>query len=499
MLSLLGKFHHCAHRGVVLLMGLIFLGGLAGCQPYQATFVHAFRYGDYPEAVLEVQSEGHGALTSEGHSDRLIYLLEQGAVMRAAGQLEQSNQSLDEAEKLFEKFDEKAKVRIGREAMAAVTNLAELNYEGYGYDRIMMNAYKALNYIELGNMDYARVELKRVAYAQQANEQRKQEKIAAAEAARQEKDNSATSVDAQRTYNDPQLQAQISNAYADLPDLTAKAVYVNAYAEYLQGLFMLHAGDTADREIGRTALRNTAGMIANTYVQQDVELAEQLTSGGGDKTLTYVIVESGLAPRREELRIDIPIFIFNIVARDTGVDYVGAAFPILMRDPEGYNSFSVRGGGADYPAQLLVDMDGVVAREFKDELPAVITRTIIAAGTKAVLAYAANRATARNDLLNLATRIGTTAYQMVANRADLRTWRTLPKNIYIMRLPTPADGQLALLNSAGGQMAAVQVDPNAVNLVWVRSPSEFGQPACRVMRLKMLGSVKQNSVQGAKS
>ena len=80
-------------------------------------------------------------------------------------------------------------------------------------------------------------------------------------------------------------------------------------------------------------------------------------------------------------------------------------------------------------------MDGVIAREFKDELPTVITRTIIAAGVKAGVAFAAHRATRDDPLLNLLTRVATTAYQYTVNNADLRTWRTLPKTISVARLP----------------------------------------------------------------
>ena len=216
---------------------------------------------------------------------------------------------MDEADKLFREYDAKAYVRIGRAAMATMTNLAAVDYEGYGYDRIMANAYKALNYMEQGNLDYARAELKRVAYAQQMIQQRKASKIREAEEARKERGDT----DINRTMNDPRSSAKTGQLYGALPDNSAKAIYANAFAEYLQGIFLLHAGDAADREVGRTALRSTLSMIDNEYVRQDVELAEKIGSGETVQPMTYVIFETGVAPRREEVRIDVPIFLYNIV------------------------------------------------------------------------------------------------------------------------------------------------------------------------------------------
>ena len=470
----------------------------SGCASYKASFISAYRQGEFAQACTEIQAEGQTALTHDNNGDHLIFLLEKGAACRAAGDLDQSNQALDEADRMFNKFDAKAKIRVGRQAMAAVTNLAELDYEGYGYDRIMMNAYKALNYMEQGNLDFARAELKRVADDQQIIEDRKRAKITEAEAARKERPAAqADSVDVNRTYNDPRVQSQINTLYPNLPDLAGRAIYTNAFAEYLQGIFYLHAGDASDREVGRVALRNSLGMVNNPYIQQDLQLADEIANGRATKPVTYVIFESGIAPKRDEIRIDIPIFIFNIAAHDAGVDYVGVAFPKLVPEPGGYEALLVRAGTVSYQTLPLVDMDAVIAREFKDELPAVVTRTIIAAGTKAALAYAANRATANSgnsnqtNWVNLLTRVATTAYQYGMNRADLRTWRTLPKRISMARFDTPADGMLTLSTPGGLPVGSVSLDPNAVNLVWVRGPADTGRYACRAAKLK-------TTTQGAK-
>jgi hypothetical protein len=223
-------------------------------------------------------------------------------------------------------------------------------------------------------------------------------------------------------------------------------------------------------------MKRAASMVDNQYVREDLDRADRMCSGQQVPPVTYVLFETGMAPRREEIRIDIPVFIYNLAAHDTGVDYVGAAFPKLVEEPGGLSGLNARTQAGTYPTQLLVDMDAVIGKEFRDDLPGVITRTLISAGTKAALAYAANRATQNHDnggWVNLLTRVATTVYQYVSTNADLRTWRTLPKMIVIARFPTPSDGNVAITTPQGMVLANAAVNPNSTNIIWVRGPSDF--------------------------
>ncbi len=459
---------------------LVMAAFAGGCQGYKANFISAYRAGNYPIAEQDLLQEGGDAIRSVGHRDRLLFLLEQGAVTRTEGNLQASSQALDDADKLFQEYDRKADVRIGRSVIATMSNLAAVDYEGYGYDRIMANAYKALNYMELGNLDYARAELKRVAYAQQLIERRKASKIRDAEDARREQGDT----DVNRTMNDPSFKAKTSELYGNLPNNSAKAVYANAFAEYLQGIFLLHAGDASDHEVGRVALRSTLSMIDNEFVRQDVELADRISNGEPVPPMTYIIFETGIAPKRVEVRIDVPIFIFNMMAHDTGVDYVGVAFPRLVDEPGGMPFLNVRTASGTVSTQMLVNMDSVIGREFKDELPSVITKTLISAGVKVAAAYAANRATNNNVYANILTRVATTVYQASVNVADVRTWRSLPKMIVIARVPTPDDGQVNLMSPMGYPAATVRVQPKMNNVIWARGPGDTAPLACRTFVLK---------------
>src|SRR5690606_26140397 len=59
------------------------------------------------------------------------------------------------------KFEEEAKLKVGSEFGAALTNQATLPYRGRAYDKVMMNTYKALNHLAEGRRDDVRLELNR--------------------------------------------------------------------------------------------------------------------------------------------------------------------------------------------------------------------------------------------------------------------------------------------------------------------------------------------------
>jgi hypothetical protein len=189
----------------------------------------------------------------------------------------------------------------------------------------MLNTYKALNYLQLGEPDKARVELIRAYQRQQdavTDNQRRIEKVQG-EAA-QSKDKATMD----KAEADPKFKSQMQGAYTDLDNLKAYANYVNPFTVYLDGLyFMANAADASDLERAYKSLERVAGYDSdNRYVKQDLAALDGVMQGKPLAPTTYVIFETGCASVRDQIRIDIPI----IVAK---VSYVGAAFPTLK--PQG--------------------------------------------------------------------------------------------------------------------------------------------------------------------
>lgn len=428
----------------------------------------AYRQGNLVEANEQIASYIDG---SGDGVDRVIAHLEWGNIARAGNDFETSNYAFQLADEAIDQIDEEADISVSDEGVALLTNMNALPYRGKNYDRVMLSTYRALNFMQMGDIDAARVELRK-AYQRQVeaverNAERIEEAKEEAELAKQDGGEERPAYDADRAQEDERFQEGFAEHYSDLDQYQAYADYVNPFSEFLQGIyFMSTAVDGDDAERARKSLERVSGMVpTNDWLKADLALANRVASGARVEPVTYVVFETGTAPERKQIRIDIPLFLLT-----NEVDYVGANFPRLSENDLYVPSLTVEGAGQTVQTQLLSDIDSIVGQEFRNELPIIITKTLIASGTKAAIAYALKEATeGQNAWVAIGTRVATTIYQAATNEADLRTWATLPKQVHYARLATPEDGRLVL--SCSGVHAPVTVDvmPGAVNIVLVRS------------------------------
>ncbi len=456
----------------------LLLGGCATYKDDTEGLRTAWAAGNVKQAA---QIAGSNAEQKKGSGTALLWYLEDGATTRADAQFDRSLAAFNQADAKIDYWDSQPAVSVSAEAAAIMVNQTVLSYRGTSYDKIMESTYQALNYLQLGQPDQARVELNRARERQRAAVEANAARIASAQEAAAAASNGTLnansaaanktapedSYDVQRAQNDPGFKANLQNAYGSLDGLHYYTPYVNPFSVFLEGIYFLARGDTgADLERGRVALNQVRSLTGdNPFINADCDLADKMANGAPLPETTYVIYETGMAPIRDEVRIDIPLF---IVSRS--VPYVGVAFPQLRFNSQ-YNPGLIVQAGKGEPLRtvLLCDMDLVIAQEFRNELPVIIVKTLISAGAKAAAQYGLYAATKGNNALSLFAEIGGTLYQFATNRADLRTWVTLPKQFVYCRLPTPADRKLQLTNQGTGLTQTVDLPPGVVTIVYVKS------------------------------
>lgn len=450
------------HRWLAL-SAVAVLAGLfsSGCRTYtqQNTTASVWQNGRYDAAALEYSQK---AEKERNGKDALIWRLEQGAALRASGKIRESLAAFDQAEQKINAYEESARVKVANEAGAILSNQANLPYEGRAYDKVMVNLYKALNYLQLGEYDKARVEFFRTYQRQRDAVELNRKRIAQTQEELNRKGQQEKEL-TERARTDPGFGAMLKNTYGPLDNLQAYSDYVNPAAVYLDALFFLcQATGGSDLERASKSFDRVRSMVGDTrFIRQDLELVARVIKGTPIPPTTYVFYETGLAPIRQQIRIDIPI----LFAR---VSYVGAAFPTIEFLPNTTPSLHVVGNGVSEASELVCSMDSVIGREFKNELPGIITKTIFATVAKGVAAYGLNAAADRQDaMLGLLSRLVTAGYQLAVNIADCRTWTTLPKEFQVCRFPTPADRRLQIMTT-GGQRVDLTLEPGAVNVVWIR-------------------------------
>ena len=475
--------HRFVKNSLTFFVFVSLIGIFSGCSTYKGqskAMANAWQAGNYDSAVAAVNLK---AEKSTGSNDELLWRLEQGSVLSAVGNIEGSLRAFDRAEELVNRYEDEAKLQLGGEALALLTTQANLPYKGRAYDKIMMNSYKALNYLLLSDPDNARVELNR-AFQRQKNavieNQKKIEKsIEAAEKSKQgtlqgNDGKSAPGYDVDRAQRDARFSTAANAELAKVDQrLLSYADYVNPFSVFLEGLFFSHLGfDGSDIEHARQSFERVKGMSPGTYISADHAMAEAMANGAQAETLTYIIFATGRAPTRDQIRIDIPLFLLTDEA-----SYVGASFPKLKyHDQYIPQMTAVSSSGTSYSSELLCSMDAIISRDFKNDWPMVVTKTLLTSATKAIAGRAAEEVAQRsgNQWAVLATRVASTAFQASSNIADLRTWITLPKEFSYIRMPTPEDGVLTLRVGANEQK--VSVTPRKTNIIMVRSVNDISLP-----------------------
>ncbi len=495
--------------------GFAMLFALTGCATYETqtqTRLQATKAGNFASAVSQADQQ---AKASTGSKDELVFRFEQGATLRSAALADtatvpdirspqpvpkkgdlpseplleptraevhahyytRSIEAFDQAEAKVNTWEEQAKVRVGSEVVALVTNQASLPYRGRAYDKVMMNTYKALNYLALGDADKARVELNRSLQRQsdavEANQKRIASALDEAELARKgelkDEKGKSVSYDSDKAMNDartgPALLAVLNESIAPMQPY---GDYVNPFSVFLDGLYFTVLGQEGnDWERGRKSFERVAAMVPdNAFLQADLEAAARAAEGKAPEGVTYVIFETGSAPSRSQTRVDIPTFLVT-----SKLAYVGASFPKLVYYGNYVGCLGITAGGQIFATATVASMDSVIANDFKNEWPSVVTKTVITAATKAIIQAAIQKeAEDRGGMMaGLAAAVIMGGINAATNIADTRTWQSLPKEFQYARIPTP-EGRTLIL-AAGAETQTVVLEPGAVNFVYVKSAS----------------------------
>jgi hypothetical protein len=452
-------------------LGVTLLG--SGCQTYtsQAKAMRAdWVAGQVTNAATAFSKEADNCGDDK---DAIVWNLEAALSQRVAGNLPESNRHFDKAVQRIDVYEQQAKTKVGREAMALMSNQQNLPYEGRSYDKIMLHTYQALNILTQGEVDKARPEIIRAYQYQQDAVEENARRI---ERAQEEEKANKDRATAEKAKADPKFRSDLAGVTNNLEGFQCYADYVNPFTVYLDGIYFLHNGaGGSDLERARKSLQRVQEVAgSNKFVQADLQAAG---NGTPPAKCTYVIFETGQAASLDQVRIDVPIII-------TKVSYVGVAFPKLAFHNSYAPELLVCAGGVQERTLRVASMDAVIAREFQNEWPVILTKAIASAVAKGVAAYAANAvAEKQSEALGWASKLATAATQYALNIADTRSWTTLPKEYQVACVPTPDERKITV-SVAGVAPVDVALGDGVVNVVYVRSMTSGGPLLISQSKLK---------------
>ena len=471
----------------------MFAGGIilltSGCssiidaRKQKRPFMTSYYSGNVKLAATDLTVRG---ADREGTGDELMWRLDEGTADFTAGEYKKSIKAFKRCEAIIQDYDDRAVVSArdgGAEGGSAITNPNSLPYKGMYLDRIMLNAYKALNYFALNNPAGAQVELRRMREAQKEvvkkfddEIQKSQKEIDAQNIKNQKKSSSLGGQNASVSFASIVKNPVVNEAYTSSGNKANKLYgnLVNPFVSYFSAIGYLIENNYGEAMVD---FRNLYKMNPkSTLIQRDyVTCAKAI----GDKIpkelskvkpfnyplnskIVYIILFNGRAPALKQMK-------FQIILPYVG--YTGIAFPTYEYFKTSLSGLEValtyRKKAISAKTEQVASFDSIMSQEYHDRLPGMITRLVISTLTKEIGSYAAVEAAKQAG--GTGAQIGayalTGAYKWMFNTADTRCWETLPREVQIAHVPIPDNGILRITPTGVGKKTAGKKGKSAIKQI----------------------------------
>ena len=361
---------------------------------------------------------------------------------------------------------------LSKEALSLVTTDKIRPYPGTRYERLFRHYYHALNYIYLNRLDDALVECRRatalIDYFK--GEDEKYDAFGAGFLAYL----TGTVYEAIGEWNNAQISYKQAEAYYQVA------------AEKI--------GVPIPPDVGHAVTRLSRILnFTDDFERYRKQYGEPPTrpENYGELILFY---ETGYVPRKRQRTLTFPIlttdkfgddddddddddnkkrterFIPTLLARegmevdDVELEYLlHVAMPTIRSERPRFAGIQVSVGEEKAHGVLIEDIERVAIETLKAERPVTLLRTL----GRALLKYLAFRkADKKNEILGALVNIAA----VVTEKADTRSWQTLPNQIFMVRMPLPAGTHKLqfLFSAANGQGSReepgpeIEIHPNRI-------------------------------------
>ena len=372
-----------------------------------------------------------------GEDKDLLYYFEKGELLRAKGDLPGSQNAWTSADQVVGKWEDAVKLDSAKylaQFGSFLVNDKVRRYEGYDYEKVMLTTQMALNLLALNDFDGARTAIKKTHEREAViADLRDKEYLKSEEEA--EKEGITTQ------YKDLQGYPVAS---LDAPEVVSlKNSYQSAFSHYLAGFVYEALGE---KDLAAPGYRKAAELRPNTpLLEQALKDLDKKGAKDEDSDI-LIVVQSGLAPARDSIRIPLPLPISGSVV------ITPLSFPVIKPDTSTAMFAQIGVDGQQLNLTQLNSTTAMSQRALRDDMPGIIVRTTVRAVTRGVAQKKINET---NPLAGLA--VGLTS--AVLEGADTRTWRTLPDNTQVVRLRLKkGEHHVTLPSVVGGSTVKVTVD-----------------------------------------
>lgn len=398
---------------------------LGGCATYPQRTAAAFR--DFQGGQLERAQKAYSDPKTTG-SDFLTYA-ESGTCALAAGDWDRALEQLSKAAEVSKAYEDEALVNpesAGETLLSWTINEGMTRYRGEGYERVMLHACLALAYLAKGDVTAALVEVRRSNALLESEEKLYQ-----------------------KTYQAGGFGHVVSAVAYELERKPG-----DAYIDYER---MIDKG-VGEAIAGRALVRLAGDLGRKSDCARWEERFGPDEEHPRDAASVVILAGVGIGPFKREITLPIPTS--QGLLQWSVPDHESRFQPVTGL------VFEVAGGSRAIRTAVVEDVSAVAAENLKDRILWLSAKSAV----RALLKYQLTK-----KLDDEAGPLGALAgivFTFVTERADLRTWSTLPHTWQAARVFLPPGTHEMTLAADGGEstcLGTFELEPGETMFVFART------------------------------
>ena len=400
-------------------------------------------------------------------ADKILYLMERGRTAQIGNDSKMSREDYVLAKEAISALEQKAIINAsgsGAKLASMFTNDNAIPYTGESYEHVFLYHFQAMNYLFDNDLQGALVEVRRANEEQELALRRHSKELAKLEEKKQKQKEQPANQKKSFFSAFKQLDAvsdKVKNSFQNAYTFYASGVmweleekYNDAYIDYKKALEIFPENPFIQADVVRLA--KNLGMrtdLARFKKQFKVGKVTPVKKGGE----LIVFFEQGFAPVKEEVKVSVPTH--------TGIHSI--AFPTYTGQWQATPALTINDVSNKQNLGMtspIVYVQALASKALKEDLPAMLVRQIIRIVVKKETSKQAG------DQFGVAAVLASTALNIATERADLRSWLTLPNDAQIFRKTlAPGERNISLGNGIASGDISIKIIPGKKTILRVVS------------------------------
>jgi len=384
-------------------------------------------------------------LTAEtSNQNEFWYWLNLARLQQGNGEFNNSINSFEESFKILDEYENRAKVslrKVGSFLGSTFLSKGAESYYGKGYERTLMHTLNALNYTMIGNFEGAAVEMRRMEQRQEfwlieSEEQLKE--AAKAKDKAEKRGGDLSHIPSEYTMSallEDESLLTLANNYQDPFSYALSSVISEIAFPY--------------ENFGDVSLKRALSLnpdVAKAFIKSPSKPKEK----NGTISVTVVVL-AGEAPSVAIEKIRFPLF--------NGANYTSIDLPSLTLAINDISVVTITTDTLRLQPPRLLQTNTMAYKTLKDELVGELSKAVVRATTKAIIAKQAsdNFGPFGGLMASLAMDVGSSMAD-----SDYRNWELLPNSGYLSKFEARQGETLSIMMNDRQESFTLPKDKNGV-------------------------------------